>query len=94
MRYLFVAIALILSGTLFAEQDTNTRLLTEEERDARLREQQELAERAAELQDRQDTAQQLLRQQEQYLEICCNEKHLKNQASIYLKNPTLVQRAF
>ena len=47
MRYLFAAIALILSGTLLAQQDSNARLLTEEERDARLREQQELSERAA-----------------------------------------------
>ena len=53
MRYLFAAIALILSGTLFAEQDNDIRLLTEEERDARLREQQELSERAEELQTRQ-----------------------------------------
>ena len=36
MRYLFAATALILSGTLFAQQDSNARLLTEEERDARL----------------------------------------------------------
>ena len=56
MRYLFAAIALILSSILFAEQDSNARLLTEEERDARLREQQELSERAAELQERQAIA--------------------------------------